>query len=100
MRNQLSSINHFDLNHFSRNHTQENKCLSLHIHNMVEVKVIKPSVNSNILPPEILEKILKLLNYKDLCQTELICRRWKEIVINLKRKALGKILKLHFDLPI
>ena len=67
---------------------------------MVEIKLIKLSVNPNILPPEILEKILKLLNYKDLCQTELICKRWKEIVINLKRKALGNILKLHFDLPI
>ena len=58
----------------------------------MEIKLIKLSMKPNILPPEILEKILKLLNYKDLCQTELICKRWKEIVINIKRKVLGKIL--------
>ena len=48
----------------------------------------------NILPPEMLEKILKLLNYMEICQAKLICRRWKEIIIegNLLKKASGKII--------
>ena len=29
----------------------------------------------NILPPEMVEKRLKYLNYKDICQSKLICRR-------------------------
>ena len=46
----------------------------------------------NILPPEMVEKILKLLNFKDICQAKLICRRWKEIIVkgNLLKKASGK----------
>ena len=40
-----------------------------------------------ILPPEMLEKILKLLNFKDICQANLVCRRWNEIIVN------GKVLK-------
>ena len=50
------------------------------------------SLIHEILPPEMVEKILKLLNYKDLCQAKQVCRRWKEIIDmgNLKKKALGK----------
>ena len=46
----------------------------------------------NMLPPEMLEKILKLLNYMEICQAKLICRRWKEIIVkgNLVKKASGK----------
>ena len=45
-----------------------------------------------ILPPEMVEKILKLLNFKDIYQAQLVCRRWKEIIDmgNLKKKAKGK----------
>ena len=45
-----------------------------------------------ILPPEMLEKILKLLYFKDTCQANLVCRRWNEIIVkgNLLKKALGK----------
>ena len=45
-----------------------------------------------ILPPEMLEKILKLLNFKDICQANLVCRRWNEIIVNGKvlKKASGK----------
>ena len=48
----------------------------------------------DILPPEIVEKILKYLNYKDICQSKLICRRWKEIIDNgnLVIKASSKTL--------
>ena len=45
-----------------------------------------------ILPPEMLEKILKLLNFKDTCQANLVCRRWNEIIVKGKvlKKASGK----------
>ena len=54
----------------------------------------KKPVN-NILPPEMVEKILKYLNYKDICQSKLICRRWKEIIDNgnLIIKASSKSVK-------
>ena len=53
---------------------------------------MKNSLIHEILPPEMVDKILKLLNYKDLCQAKQVCRRWKEIIDmgNLKKKALGK----------
>ena len=43
------------------------------------------------------EKILRLLSTKEICQAKLICRRWKEIIVkgNLVKKASGKIL-VHF----
>ena len=46
----------------------------------------------NILPPELLEKIFKLLNFKDTCQANLICRRWNEIIVrgNVLKTASGK----------
>ena len=45
-----------------------------------------------ILPPEMLEKILKLLNFKDICRANLVCKRWNEIIVkgNLLKRALGK----------
>ena len=45
-----------------------------------------------ILPPEMLEKILKLLNFKDICQANLVCKRWNEIIVKGKvlKKASGK----------
>ena len=46
----------------------------------------------NMLPPEMVEKILKLLNLKDTCQANLVCKRWNEIIVNGKvlKKASGK----------
>ena len=49
----------------------------------------------NILPQEMVEKILKLLKYKDLCQAQLICKRWNEIIGKIKTKVAGKILCLR-----
>ena len=48
----------------------------------------------NNLPPEMVEKILKLLNFKEICQAKVICRRWKEIIDNgnLMQNASGNIL--------
>ena len=59
---------------------------------MTEAKRLRLSVIQDILPPEMVEKILKLLHIKDLCQAQLICRRWKEIIDkgNLIKKASGK----------
>ena len=47
-----------------------------------------------ILPPELLEKILELLNYKDICQTQLVFKRWNEVIGkgSLLTKASGKML--------
>ena len=59
---------------------------------MVEAKKMRLSVTHDILPPELVEKILKLLKIKDLCQAQLICRRWKQIIDNgnLIKKASGR----------
>ena len=45
-----------------------------------------------VLPPEMLEKILKLLNFKDICRANLVCRRWNEIIVNgnVLKKSSGK----------
>ena len=48
----------------------------------------------NVLPPEMAEKILKLLKLKEICQAKLVCKRWKEIIVkgNLVKKVAGKML--------
>ena len=58
----------------------------------VQTKKRRVSDVKNILPPEMVEKILKLLNFKDICQANLVCKRWKEIIVegNLVKKASGK----------
>ena len=45
-----------------------------------------------VLPPEMVEKILKLLNFKDICQAQLVCKRWKSIIVkgNVLKRASGK----------
>ena len=55
---------------------------------MAELKKMRLSVNHNILPPEMLVKILKLFNYK----AQLICKKWNDIAAKLKKKVAGKIL--------
>ena len=56
----------------------------------------------NILPPEVVEKILKLLNFKDICLANSVCRRWNEIIVkgNLMKKASGMTSTnlLHFSI--
>ena len=61
---------------------------------MAEVQKISQSVLRGILPTEIVEKILKLLSYKEMCQARLICKRWKCIIKkgNLLKNASGKII--------
>ena len=62
---------------------------------MEEANEANMSLILNMLPPEILEKILKLLKLKEICQAQLICRRWKDIIVkgNLVTKVAGKILE-------
>ena len=47
---------------------------------MSAAKRMKLSVNFNNLPPEMVERILKLLPVKEICQARRICKRWKEII--------------------
>ena len=58
----------------------------------IENETDSDQIRSNNLPPEIVEKILRLLNYMDICQAQLICKRWKEIIHRgkLMKKASGK----------
>ena len=62
---------------------------------VVEANEIDIALIHNMLPPEMLEKILELLIYKEIRQAKLICRRWKEIIDkgNLLKKASGKIFE-------
>ena len=61
---------------------------------MSDAKKIKLSVNINNLPPEMVERILKFLPFKEICQARLICKRWKEIIDkgNLVKDAAGNDL--------
>ena len=61
---------------------------------MAKVNNTRISPILDVLPPEMLEKILRFLNYKEICQAKLICRRWKEIIDkgNLLKKVAGKIV--------
>ena len=61
---------------------------------MSDTKRMKLSVNFNSLPPEMVERILKLLNLMELCQARLICKIWKEIIDkgNLVKDAAGNFL--------
>ena len=58
----------------------------------IQAKKKRLSDVENILPPELLEKILKLLKLKEICQAQLVCKRWKNIIVkgNLVTKVAGK----------
>ena len=62
---------------------------------MSVVKKMNLAVSINNLPPEMVEEILKLLNIKEICQSQMICKQWKEIIDkgNLLKKAAGKIFE-------
>ena len=59
---------------------------------ITESKKMELSLIHEILPPEMIEKILKFLNCKDIYKSQMVCRRWKEIIDlgNLKKKATSK----------
>ena len=60
--------------------------------NSVQTKKRRVSDVEKVLPPEMVEKILKLLKLKEICQAQLVCKRWKNIVVkgNLVTKVAGK----------
>ena len=62
--------------------------------NSVQAKKRRLSDIENILPPEMVEKILKLITCRDICQAKLVCKRWKNIIVkgNLVKKVAGKIM--------
>ena len=80
------------LNQFSKISKSEGKRNSDSQIISVQAKKKKLSHVENILPPELVEKILKLFNFKDICQAQLVCKRWKEIIVegNLVKKVAGK----------
>ena len=61
---------------------------------MAPANKISLSVSEIDLPSEMVDKILKLLTYRDIWQAKLVCKRWKEIIDmgNLVKKAKGKTL--------
>ena len=63
--------------------------------NSVQANKRRRSDVENILPPEMVEKILKLLKLKEICQAQLVCNMWKEIIVkgNLVKKVAGKMLE-------
>ena len=67
---------------------------------MEEANKTNTSLILNMLPPEMLEKVLNYLNYKEICQAKLISRRWKEIIDqgNLLKKAAGKTFPISNSL--
>ena len=83
------------LNQFSKINKSEGKRNSDSQISSVQAKKKKLSDAENILPPEMVEKILKLLKLKEICQAQLICKRWKDIILkgNLVKKVAGKILE-------
>ena len=60
---------------------------------MSDANKTKLSINIDHLPPEMVERILKLLPIKEICQAQRICKRWKDIIDkgNLVKDAAGKI---------
>ena len=63
--------------------------------NSDQTKKRRVSDVENILPPEMVEKILKLLKLKEICQAQLVCKRWKDIIVegNLVKKVAGKMIE-------
>ena len=59
---------------------------------MEEPNKTNMSLILNMLPTEMLEKILKLLKLKEICQAQLVCKRWNDIIVkgNLVKKVAGK----------
>ena len=83
------------LNQFSKISKIEGKRNSEGQISGIQAKKKRLSDVENILPPEMVEKILKLLNFKDICQAQLVCKRWKDIIVkgNFVKKVAGKMLE-------
>ena len=79
------------LNQFSKISNNERQRMPDYQISCIQVRKRRLSDVQNTLPPEMVEKILKFLTCRDICQAMLTCRRWKEITDkgNLLTKALG-----------
>ena len=66
--------------------------------NKAEIKDMLPTINQ-VLPTEMLKKILENLNYKSLLFAKETCRLWKNIIVEFgfEKQAAGKILGLNFS---
>ena len=80
------------LNQFSKISNDDRKRMPDDQISSFQAKKRRLSDVENILPPEMVEKILKLLKLKEICQAQLVCKRWKEIIVegNLVKKVAGK----------
>ena len=83
------------LNQFSKISNDERKRMPDDQIVSFQAKKRRLSDVENILPPEMVEKIFKFLNFKDICQAQLVCKRWKEIIVkgNLVKKVAGKMIE-------
>ena len=85
-------------------HLQNNTVTSfsslVHMCHKIHSKKMENAFIRETLPPEMVENILKLLNCKDICKAQLVCRRWKEIIdlSNLLKRAEGKTLNRFITL--
>jgi len=63
--------------------------------NKAEENVINFPLINELLPAEMLEKILEWLDIRSLLNARLTCKRWKLIIdnCNIMEEALSKILK-------
>ena len=61
--------------------------------NKIEIKDMFPSINQ-VLPTEMLKKILENLNYKSLLFAKQTCKLWKDIIVEfgLEKLSAGKNL--------
>ena len=84
-----------ELNQFSKISNDKRKRNSDGQISTYQAKKKRLSDVEKILPPEMVEKILKLHNFKDIFQAQLVCKRWKEIIVegNLVKKVAGKMLE-------
>ena len=56
------------------------------------------SMINKVLPPEMLKKVLELLDIHSLCYARQTCQHWKLIIdsCNIMKDVLGKILKSNY----
>ena len=56
------------------------------------------SMINKVLPPEMLKKVLELLDIQSLCYARQTCQHWKLIIdsCNIMKDVLGKILKSNY----
>ena len=63
--------------------------------NKVEIEKMLPSINQ-VLPTEMLKKILENLDVKSLCSSKQTCKLWKNIIekFELVKHVSGKVLEM------